>query len=253
MTFRCETLSDTVSVYLGDCREVLASIEPADHVITDPPYEAPLHDAAKQGRLQRVSGRPGGDLGFDAVDEHRAEYATAMVGASNGWLIIFSLAEGVRAWRDRLQAAGAKWDTTLCWVKPDARPRFNGQGAARGFETMISCWCGRGYRPWNGGGKRGIYTHLCNFNPRHGHPTEKPPGLMSDLILDFTQVGQTILDPFMGSGTTGVAAVRLGRKFIGIEQSECWFDVARQRIGDQLAQGSLFVDRPRLKQARLDI
>lgn len=100
---------------------------------------------------------------------------------------------------------------------------------------------GGGHARWNAGGKRGVYTHLVNNLERHGeHPTEKPRRLMAEIIADFTNPGETILDPFMGSGTTGVAAVRLGRRFIGIEQNERYFEIACKRIEDAQRQGDFF-------------
>lgn len=240
---RKEILAEGVEIWLGDCREILPALPKADHVFTDPPYEDELHEAI--GRIRRNDGREMiQDLGFAGVNGSRAEYASILVEASAGWALIFTLAEGVRAWRDDLQAAGAKWDTVLCWIKPDASPRFNGQGAARGFENCISVWCGKGYRSWNAGGKRGVYTHCVNQNRDGEHPTEKPVSLICELLVDFTKAGQIILDPFMGSGTTGVAAIKLGRKFIGIEREEKYFDIARRRISETLRQPSLFVDRP---------
>lgn len=228
---------------LGDCLKILPVIDAVDHVLSDPPYEDELHNAV--GRIRRKDGREMvAELGFDGVNSSRADIARECVRASSGWVILFTLAEGVRAWRDDIQAAGGKWDTTLAWIKPDASPRFNGQGAARGFENAITAWCGNGYRSWNAGGKRGVYTHCVNVG-RHGeHPTEKPVPLMMDLVADYTQPQQVILDPFMGSGTTGVACVKLGRKFIGIEQNERWFDVACDRIRKAYAQPDFFVSAP---------
>ena len=252
MTFRTEHLSEGATLYCGDCREIMPSIS-ADHILSDPPYEDELHNAV--GRIRRNDGREMiKTLGFDGINSSRRDIAQACVRASGGWVILFTLAEGVRAWRDDLQAAGAKWDTTLVWIKPDASPRFNGQGAARGFENAITCWAGNGYRSWNGGGKRGVYTHCVNVG-RHGeHPTEKPVPLMTDLVADFTKPGQTILDPFMGSGTTGVAAVKLGRKFIGIEIEPKYFDIACKRISEALKQPDFFVERPApAKQEEFDV
>lgn len=184
------------------------------------------------------------DLGFASINATRGEIASLVVWASNGWLVLFSLAEGVRAWRDPIQASGAKWDTALAWIKPDASPRFNGQGAARGFECAVTAWCGTGYRKWNGGGKRGIYTHCVNQGRQGEHPTEKPLSLMAELVADFTQPNETICDPFMGSGTTGVAAVKAGRCFIGIEDNPKWFDLACRRISDAVARPDLFISTP---------
>lgn len=241
---RIEHLAEGVTLYLGDCLPILPTLDSVDHVLTDPPYEDELHQAI--GRIRRNDGREMiKSLGFDGINSSRSEIAKALVEVSNGWALIFSLAEGVRAWRDDLQASGAKWDTVLCWVKPDSAPRFNGQGAARGFENCISVWCAAGYRSWNGGGKRGVYTHCVNTN-RHGeHPTEKPIPLMMELVADFTNRGQTILDPFMGSGSTGVAAVKLGRRFTGIEIEERYFDISCRRISDALARPDMFIEPPK--------
>lgn len=239
--------------HIGDCRlilgnalEVLPSLGRVDHVITDPPYEDELHAAVgKINRIRNDGRRVPDDLGFDGVNAQRSEIARAIVEASAGWAILFTLAEGVRAWRDDVQAAGAKWDTCLAWVKPDASPRFNGQGAARGFECAITAWCGRGYRSWNGGGKRGVYTYCVNQG-RHGeHPTEKPVPLMCDLLADFTQPDQTVCDPFLGSGTTLVACARMGRKGIGIELNERYFEIACERVREAYRQPSLFKEQPR--------
>jgi site-specific DNA-methyltransferase (adenine-specific) len=244
VTFRKETLAEGIDLYLGDCREVLPTLICVKHVITDPPYEDELHKAI--GSIRRNDGREMiQDLGFDGINSSRDEVAKILVDTSNGWLIIFTLAEGVRAWRDPMQAAGAKWDTTLAWVKPDARPRFNGQGAARGFECAVTAWCGSGYRSWNGGGKRGVYTHCVNQGRQGEHPTEKPLSLMLDILHDYTQPGETVCDPFAGSGTTGVAAVRAGRLFVGIERDEKWFDLARRRISAALSEPDMFIEKPK--------
>jgi len=248
---RIETIAEGVTLHLGDCREILPTLEGVRHIITDPPYEDELHQAFGK-KIRRNDGahlprsvnmlKP---IEFEGINATREDVAAALVKAAEGWLIVFTLAEGVRAWRDPIQAAGGKWDTTLAWIKPDASPRFNGQGAARGFECAITAWCGKGYRSWNAGGKRGIYTHCVNTGRQGEHPTEKPLPLMADLILDYTRPGELICDPFCGSGTTGVAAVKSGRQFVGIERDEKWFDLSRRRISDALRQPDMFVDRPK--------
>lgn len=225
---------------LGDSLDIMPMLGAVDHVITDPPYEDELHKAI--GRIRRNDGRGMiQDLGFEGVNADRAVIAKAIKEASQGWALVFTLAEGVRAWRDDLQGVGAKWDTVLVWIKPDASPRFNGQGAARGFENCITVWCGKGYRSWNGGGKRGVYSHCVNVGRDGRHPTEKPIPLMTDLVADFTQRGQTILDPFMGSGTTGIACLKLGRSFVGIERDEAHFETACDRIRKAYAQPDMFI------------
>jgi site-specific DNA-methyltransferase (adenine-specific) len=242
MSGRVEHIGDA-TLYLGDSLEIIPTLGIMDHVICDPPYEDELHEAI--GRIRRNDGREMiQDLGFAGVNADRATIAGHIAKLASGWAIIFTLAEGVRAWRDVLQAASAKYDTCLFWVKPDASPRFNGQGAARGAECAVTAWCGPGYRSWNAGGKRGVYTHCVNTGRQGEHPTEKPVPLMMELVQDFTNAGQTICDPFMGSGTTGVACARLGRKFIGIEQNPQWFDLACKRIDAAYRQADLFVPPP---------
>ncbi len=230
------------TLYLGDCLDVLPMLEPVDHVIGDPPYEDELHAAV--GRIRRNDGQEMvADLGFAGINAIRGEVASACVAASNGWLLLFTLAEGVGAWRDVIQVAGGKYDTCCGWFKPDSTPRMNGQGPARGFECFVTAWCGPGYRRWNGGGKRGTYTHLVNNPERTGkHPTEKPRRLMSEIVADFTNKGELICDPFMGSGTTGVAAVMAERRFIGIEKDPAHFALACKRIEDAQRQHRLFVE-----------
>lgn len=238
---RVEHLSDSVTLYLGDMLDVLPSLR-VDHVISDPPYEDEMHAAFGSARAIRTDGKKRSrhsEIGFEGVNANRSLFACAMTEASQGWVIIFSLAEGIRAWRDDIQSAGGKWDQTIFWIKPDSTPRFNGQGPARGAECAAVAWSGKGHRRWNAGGKRGVYTHCVNVGRQGEHPTEKPTSLMVEIVADFTRLGETICDPFMGSGTTGVACVRERRAFIGIERDPKWFDLACRRISDELK-------RPRL-------
>lgn len=241
---RIETLAEGVTLYCGDMLEILPQLSARPkHIISDPPYEDELHTAI--GRIQRNDGRTMiQDLGFEGINASRAQVARIVVENCDGWGILFCLAEGVRAWRDDLQAAGAKWDTTLAWVKPDASPRFNGQGAARGFECAVTVWCGPGYRSWNGGGRRGVFTHCVNVGRQGEHPTEKPLPLMGEIVTLYSNLGELICDPFMGSGSTGIACVKAGRKFIGIERDPKWFDLSCRRISDALKQPDMFVERP---------
>lgn len=241
---RVEHIAEGVTLYLGDCRELLPNIDSISHIVCDPPYEDELHGA--MGRIRRNDGRKMvKTLGFDGINAMRAEIASLLVARSNGWIIVFTLAEGVRAWRDPIQEAGGKWDTTLAWIKPDASPRFNGQGAARGFECAITAWCGKGHRSWNAGGKRGVYTHCVNVGRQGEHPTEKPLSLMAEILSDYTKPGDLICDPFMGSGSTGAACVRSGRRFVGIETDPKWFDLSIRRIEEATKQQDLFIEKPK--------
>ena len=231
---------------LGDCLEVLPTLGAVDHVITDPPYEKEAH---KVGRRTQASVRHGvnADLDFEAITEAgRTDVARLTVAMSKGWCLYFCQAEAAGAWRDAIEAAGGKYKRTMVWIKPDSTPQLNGQMPAPGYESMPLAWCGTGHSRWNGGGRRGVFTHLTNQTDRHGvHPTEKPIPLMRELVGLFSDRGQTILDPFMGSGTTGLACIKTGRKFIGIEMSERYFDVACQRVEDAYNRPDLFIEAER--------
>ncbi|MDE3796963.1 site-specific DNA-methyltransferase [Sinorhizobium meliloti] len=224
----------------------MAGLEAVDHVISDPPYEAVMQD--KWGTLSRNA--PSShvrheELGFVAIDEMRRDVALAVKRLCIGWGVFFCMAEGVRAWRDDIEASGAKYKRAMVWVKPDAMPQFNGQGPSVGHEMMVSAWYGKGHSSWNGGGRPGNFRHNKNTPGGGQHPTQKPLPLMQELVGLFTNPGQTILDPFAGSGTTGVACAKMGRRFIGIELDPKYFDVACERIEKAYAQGDMFVEAPR--------
>lgn len=227
---------------LGDCRDILPTLGKVDHTISDPPYEAVMQN--KWGVLSRNA--PSSHvqheaLGFDAIDDIRGDVARLCVNATNGWAIFFCMAEGVRAWRDEIEAAGARYKRAMVWVKPDAMPQFNGQGPSTGHEMMVSAWCGEGHSSWNGGGRPGVFTYNKNTLGAV-HPTQKPLPLMKQLVHLFSNEGQTVLDPFMGSGTTGVACVTQARKFIGIEANPEHFESACKRIEDAQRQGDMFLE-----------
>lgn len=246
---RTEIIGDA-TLYLGDCLEILPTLGRVDRVFSDPPYEAHMH-AAKRGvkiagaqRRIRLDGHANPPpVDFASIEEIRESAARLMTAACSGWLLVFCTPEGVAPWRDAIEAAGARYKRACVWVKPDSAPQFNGQGPAMGAEMFVSAWCGPGHSHWNGGGRRNVFTHPCQPPDRTGeHPTEKPVSLMRDLVTLFSDFGQTICDPFMGSGTTGVACAKLGRKFIGIELEPKYFDIACRRIEEAYRQPRLFTE-----------
>lgn len=240
------------TLYQGDCLDVLPTLAGVDHVIGDPPYEKHMH-ASKRGekvrgaqKRIRIDGHANPPpIDFESVDYLRGTVTPMLVAAANGWLVLFCTPEGVAPWRDEIERAEAKYKRACVWVKPDSAPQFNGQGPAMGAEMFVAAWCGSGHASWNGGGRRNVFTHFCQPQDRHGaHPTEKPVSLMRELITLFSNPGQTILDPFMGSGTTGVACAKLGRKFIGIELDPKYFEIACRRIEEAYAQPDMFIEPP---------
>ena len=241
------------TIYNGDCLEIMAGLPQVDHVICDPPYEEHMH-AAKRGveifgaakRIRTDGHANPPPVDFSSIDGMRAPVADHISRLCAGWALIFCTPEGVAPWRDVVEASGARYKRACVWVKPDSAPQFNGQGPAMGAEMFVAAWCGSGHASWNGGGRRNIFTHPTNDRQRDGrHPTEKPIPLMAELLHLFTNPGQTILDPFVGSGTTGVACARMGRKFIGIELDKKYFDIACERIERAYAQGDMFVEQPK--------
>jgi site-specific DNA-methyltransferase (adenine-specific) len=234
---------DGVRLFHADCRDIIPMLGLVDHVICDPPYEKHTHKAKQNTRRIRSDGRAVSPaLNFASIEGVREEITAPLVNLCNGWFIAFCTPEGVAPWRDSIEATGARYKRACIWVKPDSAPQFNGQGPAMGAECFVTAWCGSGVSAWNGGGGRNVFTHLTNSSDRHGeHPTEKPLSLMMEIVNKFTNPGDLILDPYMGSGSTGVAAVRLGRSFIGIEQDTRFFTIASERISDALSRPDLFI------------
>ena len=233
---------------LGDCLEIMPGLGPVDHIICDPPYEASLHESKNKAKRRiRTDGRADlQGLDFAPIDAIRSQFIAASEAMCRGWFIAFCTIEGVAKWADGINPSAMKYKRACIWVKPDSTPQLNGQGPAQGAECFVTAWSGRGYAKWNAGGKRGVYTHNVSPPDRHGgHPTEKPWRLFAELLDDFTSPGETILDPFMGSGTTLVAAALLRRAAIGIEMHEPYFDIACRRVEQAYRQRDLFRDEPR--------
>ncbi len=233
---------------LGDCLKVMPLLGKFDHVISDPPYEQSLHDSKNKAiRTMRTDGRADlSGLNFAGIDEIRSDVVNASHCASRGWCIFFCTVEGVARWADVINPSEMKYKRACSWIKPDSTPQLNGQGPAQGFECFVCSWSGTGFAKWNAGGKRGVYKHTVNPPDRQGeHPTEKPWRLFNDILQDFTNTGQTILDPFMGSGTTLVSCEKLGRKGTGIELDPDYFEIACKRVDEATRQQDLFVAPPR--------
>ena len=248
---RKEIIGDA-TLYLADCMDILPMLGKVDAVITDPPFESDAHTAMRRTQKSIKSGK-NDVIDFAPIDELTrlfiAKYASTNCA---GWALFFCQVEAASIYRDTLNSAGSKYKRTMVWVKPDSAPQFNGQGPAQGYECISLAWCGNGASKWNGGGKRGVFEFCVNSGRYGGHPTEKPVPLMKELVRLFSGIRSSILDPFMGSGTTGVAAIQLGRKFIGIEREPKYFDIACKRIEQAVAQGQLFAPEP-VKQVQLEI
>jgi hypothetical protein len=256
-----------VTIYHGNCIDVLPTLAQVDHVITDPPYGrdvyvrmAALNTHAATGALGSAPKRKGGVLrssGTDIakmavgdignIDEMLDAVAEHVCRITARWALVFSDVESCDRWRTALQrtywnkacteviAPPLRYVRTGAWVKPDSMPQMSGDRPAVGFEPCTIAHA-QGPMRWNGGGRQAVWTYnTAKGHARPDHPCPKPEALMVPIVSDFTDEGETILDPFMGSGTTLVAAKRLGRKAIGIELNEAYCEIAAKR----LAQGAL--------------
>lgn len=247
------------TVVEGDCRDVLAMLpgKSVDHVITDPPYEIEAHTkqrrslkdatqkrgATNTGEVRRVDST----LDFPAITpEQRLAASIQFARVSRRWVVVFCQIEAIAAWRVNLETAGLDWIRGGIWRKPDGMPQFTGDRPGQGFES-IAIAHPRGRKRWNGGGRHAVWTvpleHSRGGGGKSEHPTMKPIALMTGLVADFTDPGEIVCDPFTGSGTTGVAALRLGRRFIGIEQSAEYAEIARTRLAADEAGSTIHAVR----------
>lgn len=233
---------------LGSCFDLITTLEPVDHVITDPPYEIEAHSKARRA-LKDGTRKSGGvnrgevrrideplEISFPSITEsERSQAAKLFSGFASRWVIVFCQIEGITPWRTELVAAGLEWVRGGVWRKPDGAPQFTGDRPGQGFECLAIAHP-PGRKRWNGGGKHAVWTHTLQHERgvasagKADHPTVKPTALMMDLVSDFTDAGETVLDPFAGSGTTGVACLRLGRRFVGIERDPKYFKLACDRL-----------------------
>ncbi len=217
---------DGITIYHGDCREKLiwlgADVLRADALISDPPYDARTHAGARNHgeNFSRIDFAP-----FDVE-----AMLPLMLGASRRWVIAFCTMEMIGRYE---RVAGEQWVRAGFWRRPDGAPQFTGDRPATPGDA-IAIMHSSGKKRWNGGGRHAYYEFGVERADRV-HPAQKPESLMCAIVADFTDVGETIVDPFMGSGTTLVAAKRLGRKAIGIELEEKYCEIAAKR----LSQGAL--------------
>jgi|TARA_R110000868_G_C10789215_1_gene756151 DNA modification methylase len=201
------------TLYLGDCLEVLPLIDKVDAVITDPPYGINAESAGGRGMS--------GWNNFEKLhwDKVRPEKATFDLFLQKGKIVVvwggnyftdwLPPSMGWLSW-DKCQDGFSLADFELAWT--------NQHKAARRIN----------------------YSRAMALKDVKEHPTQKPIAVMKWCIEQCKPSPKTILDPFMGSGTTGIAALQMGRQFIGIEREQKYFDIACKRIEQAIAQTQLF-------------
>jgi DNA modification methylase len=204
----------------GDCREVLPLLPPVDLVLTDPPYG-----------IKRDRGMGGG--GFDSTGKYRRKARTYEGGwddeapAADLLEMVIASAKAAIVWGGNYMplGIGGKW---LVWNKEQVMPSYSDA------ELAWTNLTGESVK---------LYTLHCNrarLEAGH-HPTQKPLALM-EWCIQHAPNPATVCDPFMGSGTTGVACARMGLQFVGIERERKYFDIACRRIEQAYAQPRLFED-----------
>jgi site-specific DNA-methyltransferase (adenine-specific) len=234
VTFRKEILAEGIELYCGDCREILPTLGRVDAVVTDPPYGQQTH----AGAVTNKGGHATKLIDFSHIAD--ADYVTlinSLIEVSGGWVIATS------EWRHAAmaEANGLPLIRLGTIIKTQYIPQLTGDRPAMGWEA-VAIYHRPGKKKWNGGGRSAVW-HAGRDGTEH--PTQKAVSTMTEFIRDFSDLRNTILDPFMGSGTTGVACVKLGRKFIGIEIEPKYFDIACKRISEALKQPDFFVEKPK--------
>jgi predicted RNA methylase len=222
----------------ADCLDVLPTLSGIDCVVTDPPYGISYQN--KRGDIRphvdfadMIAGDADTKVGQRLVDHCIGRDFPTCVFAHN-----------------RDPWAG-DWRQFLVWDKG---------GAVGGGGDLATCWKFtweliqvRGFGRLNGYRDEAVLRFQIGQNAMPHHPTQKPLPLMLYLLEKLTDVGEIVSDPFMGSGTTGVACVRLGRQFIGIEKEPKYFRIAIDRIKKELGRMRLFEKPARITQKELAI
>ena len=204
------------TLYLGDCRDILPTLGKVDAVVTDPPY-----GIGKDGQVRTTGGNGGRKahdfLGWDAERPSRETF-DHITSLSND-IIIW----GGTYFADILPPTGKR----LVWDKGQRINQSDGELAWTSYSGALRIM---------------TMNRVELLMDGTDHPTQKPLRLMKWCIAQLRDEPHTILDPFMGSGTTGVAAVQMGKSFIGIEREPKYFDIACKRIEDAQRQGDFFIN-----------
>ena len=261
MLVRKEEIADGVILYLGDNAAILPAVHGERAIVTDPPYGQSLKTNVRGAGGIRTVTPPGcGSRSIANVERYRKaagglhrsgiaiEWPEGIVGDDkpfdpNPWLAVsprYCLFWGAHRFAERLPAGS--W---LVWDKvPTGKVRNQGDGEA--------AWMSGASRPmriyrllWDGVCVGSAARDEVTAGQQRVHPTQKPVALMKWCIGQMRLPPKTIIvDPYMGSGSTGIAAVQLGFPFVGIEIVPRYFDTACRRIGEASKQGDMFVDKP---------
>ena len=230
-------MSGRLHIYTGNGWEIRcgrwqdSAPESVDVVISDPPFD----DRTSLGA--RSAGRRTGETIASGVAKHeRKRTVTSFMGIdpamadrliqiSQRWVLCFCAVEQIAAYRD---AAGDAWIRAGAWVKRNPTPQFTGDRPATWGEA-VAIMHRKGRKRWNGGGYPAVW-HYSTYHGHRVHETQKPLPLMLELVELFSEPGELVWDPYCGSGTTGVACLRLGRRFLGHEMQPHYAEIAAERL-----------------------
>jgi hypothetical protein len=257
-----EHLAEGVTLYLGDCREILPTLGKVDAVVTDPPYGTTQNTwdmTMPMDEFWRALCSAAGDSAPIVLTA--AQPFTSFLIVSNRedfrycWVwdrvnkytnFLNAKRQPMRRHEDIVVFARGAGSTFNPQMTPVAsyKSRRSKPADTESYGKVLGCDYGKTV---NEHGPCSVLEIPAHFTVGIEHPTQKPVALNEYLALTYSNVGDTILDPFMGSGTTGVAAVRLGRRFIGVEIEPKYFDLSCRRIADELARPRLNLE-PRIKE-----
>ena len=219
-----------VKIYCGDCLEILPILSPAEVVITDPPYGI----GYRSGRKMSEIGLPRKYENSFGLDEFNPLWPPNIQKLVTRFLYLFTRWDKTNIWMNALNQLNVRarliWDK--CHWKMGDLSIYGNQA-----EDILLFSRGKPSIFINGKGRRGNIFRYSSFFLKEGqfnHPTQKPQQLIREFILDSTNKGELILDPFMGSGTTLRAAKDLGRKAIGIEIEEKYCEIAARRLTQEV-------------------
>lgn len=243
---RIETIADGITLYLGDCREILPEIGAVDAVVTDPPYgmtDASWDTAPNAAQMWAMLKRRREDAVF-VLTASQPFTSTVVLGNQKDFRVEWIWEKNAGS-----NFGTVKWqpmkehESVLVFAKatPFYAPIMEqraASGAARvktvvNYDSQPDAYSGITGRASSLRPDLRYPRSIQKFNRERGlHPNQKPLGLVDYFLRTYSPDGSSVLDPYMGSGTTGVAAAKLGRKFVGIEIDPKYFDIACGRIRD---------------------
>lgn len=217
-----------------DCLDVVRRLTDGsvDVGIHDPPYNERTHTsamtAAKSTSTTRTTSRVGerpGMLPIDFAALTNMRHVRAMLRVTCRWSLAFCALEMLGTYE---RTAGDAWIRAGIWRLRNPAPQFSGDRPGQPAEG-IAIMHPPGKKRWNSGGKAAFYDVGVEHTDRC-HPTQKDLRGIIELVHDYTEPGDLVLDMYAGSGTTGVACLRTGRRFIGIERDDRYAAIARERL-----------------------